>query len=96
MQRIGLDRIDFPLRPPARDQLARDTEHQTAGERYGDRHHRIEPQQSRQTHAGLEVKEQAVQDIDPGAHQGHDYAGDGADQRRQCDQARLSRAHDGA
>ncbi|MGD0332561.1 MAG: hypothetical protein ABSA90_04815 [Xanthobacteraceae bacterium] len=82
MQRIGLDRIDFPLRPPARDQLARDTEHQTAGERYGDRHHRIEPQQSRQTHAGLEVKEQTVQDVDPGTHEGHDHAGDGADQRR--------------
>jgi hypothetical protein len=42
------------------------------------------------------VKEQAVQDVDPGAHQGHDYAGDGADQRSQRDQARLSRAHDGA
>ena len=61
VQRVRLDRIDLALRPPAHDQFAGDAEDDAAGERHRNRHHRIEPQQSRQPHAGLEAKQDLVQ-----------------------------------
>ena len=44
MQRVGFDRIDLPLRPPAHDQFAGNAENEAADERHRNRHHRIEPQ----------------------------------------------------
>jgi hypothetical protein len=37
-----------------------------------------------------------MQDIDASAHSGDDQACDRADQRRERDQARFTRSHDGA
>ena len=57
MQRIRLDRIDLPLRPPARDHFRGDAERQSAAERHRDRQHRIEAQQPRQAHACIELEQ---------------------------------------
>ena len=57
MQRIGFDRIDLPLRPPAGDQLARDAEYETADQRDRNGDRRIEPEHPRQAHARLKLEE---------------------------------------
>ena len=85
VQRVRFDRIDLPFRPPAHDQFARDAEDDPAGKRHRDRHQRIEPQQSRQPHAGLKMKKHAMQNIDAGAHRRHDHV---RRQRRPAPQAR--------
>ena len=94
VQRVRLNRIDLSLRPPAHDQLAGNAEDDAAGERDRNCHHRIEPQQSRQPHAGLEAKQDLVQQVDAGAHRRHDQTGNRSSQRRQRDQTGFPRPHE--
>ena len=53
-------------------------------------------QPRRQPLAVLQIEKHFVQQIDGRAHAGDDQAGDHADQRRQPDQARFPRPHQGA
>ena len=96
MQRIGFDRIDFPLRPTACNQLPGDAESKPADERHEERHQGIESKQCREARARLEVEQQTMQQIHARTHDGHDHARDRANKRRQRDQTRLPRAHNGA
>ncbi len=87
MQRVRLDRIDFAIRPPSRDQFAGNAEQDTAGKRHGNRDERIEMQQARQPHAGIEVEKHAMQQVDACPHHRHHDAGSGADEGCEHDQA---------
>ena len=94
VQRIGLDRVDFPLRPPARDQPDRDAENDAAGQR----HATPRPGSSRagrQPLPGVEAEQQRCSTIDAGPMPpppGRRWPRP----RRQHDQARLTRPHHGA
>jgi hypothetical protein len=92
MQRIGFDRIDFPLRPPALEQLARNSEGDAADQRHRECQNRIERKPRRQPLAALQVEKQLVQEIDGVAHQRNHQTGDHTDQRRQQDEARFTRS----
>ncbi len=96
MQRIGLNRVDFPIRPPAPEDFGRSPEQQAAQQWHGEGQEGIERQPSRQPLAGLQMKEDRMQQIDQIAHRGDHQAGDGADQGRQCDKARFPRTNEGA
>ena len=72
MQRIRLDWIDFPLRPPAFDQLACSAEKEAAEQRHRERQNRIERELRRQALARLQVEKQLMQQIDGRTHDGHD------------------------
>jgi hypothetical protein len=95
VQRVGLDGIDLPLWPPACDQLAENTENNPAAKRHRNRQYWVESQQPRQPHAGIELEEQPMQAVNASAHGGHDQTCDRANQRREHDQARFTRPHQG-
>ncbi len=89
MQRIGLDRIDFPRRPPPLQQQERQPQQQPAETRDQQRPQRIDAELAGKPIPHLEIEQHHMEPFDRGAHRRHHQAADGADQGRQHDQARF-------
>jgi hypothetical protein len=96
MQSVGLNRIDFPGRPPARHHDQREAEDQAAKRRNRQRRREIKRGLCRKPLAGFEPKEQRMERVDGKAHHRDDNACQGSHRGSKKQKARLPRAHKGA
>ena len=94
MQGIGLDRVDFARRPPSRQQQEREPQQQPAEARNQQGAQRLDPVLAGKPVPRFEVEQHHVERRHRDAHRRHHQSADGADQRRQNDQARFMGANE--